>query len=418
MLGQLYAESPTGGETEAEVLSRAIARHPGERAGRRASPDRGAARRARRARRSPGRSRRAPSATISALWPFRRRRSARIIRTWRSRSSACRRSLERRAIFASRCTCCSAPTKPVSAISAHNLPLGSERQKLGLLEAVRAGHGPRGVAACPDARPIPRRSSSPSRRSSGARGARSTPPSTTSALCASAPARRIGSCSIGSSAARSQLAALTLRGPGADDTDAYRSRLRRSSRMRSIGSRPKSAPAAPSSAPSPFPSRCRRSARRFPSDAALVEFAWYRPTAETGKAPVPPRYAAYLLAHGGEPQWVDLGEAAAIDGALAEWRRALRDPRACRTRVISAAPWMRGSWQPVRARLGPLRHVLISPDGELNLVPFAALVDEQGNYLVERFTDHLPDQRPRSPASPGAARESEPAGDRGGARIR
>ena len=40
----------------------------------------------------------------------------------------------------------------------------------------------------------------------------------------------------------------------------------------------------------------------------------------------------------------------------------------------------------MRTRLGPLRHVLISPDGELNLVPFAALVDEDGNYLVERFT--------------------------------
>jgi CHAT domain-containing protein len=42
--------------------------------------------------------------------------------------------------------------------------------------------------------------------------------------------------------------------------------------------------------------------------------------------------------------------------------------------------------EPVRARLGPLRHALISPDGELNLVPFAALVDEQNAYLVERFT--------------------------------
>ena len=42
--------------------------------------------------------------------------------------------------------------------------------------------------------------------------------------------------------------------------------------------------------------------------------------------------------------------------------------------------------EPVRRRLGPLRHALISPDGELNLVPFAALVDEEDRYLVERFT--------------------------------
>jgi hypothetical protein len=32
--------------------------------------------------------------------------------------------------------------------------------------------------------------------------------------------------------------------------------------------------------------------------------------------------------------------------------------------------------QPVRANLGKTRHVFIAPDGALNLIPFAALVDE------------------------------------------
>jgi CHAT domain-containing protein len=38
----------------------------------------------------------------------------------------------------------------------------------------------------------------------------------------------------------------------------------------------------------------------------------------------PARYLAYLLRVKGEPQWVDMGEAAAIDRAVAKWRRALR----------------------------------------------------------------------------------------------
>ncbi|PYT02622.1 MAG: hypothetical protein DMF65_06035, partial [Acidobacteria bacterium] len=39
--------------------------------------------------------------------------------------------------------------------------------------------------------------------------------------------------------------------------------------------------------------------------------------------------------------------------------------------------------QPVRTLLGSAKHLLISPDGPLNLIPFAALVDEQGRYLIE-----------------------------------
>src|SRR5262249_2836886 len=39
-----------------------------------------------------------------------------------------------------------------------------------------------------------------------------------------------------------------------------------------------------------------------------------------------------------------------------------------------------------RALLGETRRVLLSPDGPLNLIPFAALVDEQDRYLVERYS--------------------------------
>jgi CHAT domain-containing protein len=41
--------------------------------------------------------------------------------------------------------------------------------------------------------------------------------------------------------------------------------------------------------------------------------------------------------------------------------------------------------QPLRASLGGATRLLISPDGDLNLVPFEALVDEDGRYLIERY---------------------------------
>jgi CHAT domain-containing protein len=42
--------------------------------------------------------------------------------------------------------------------------------------------------------------------------------------------------------------------------------------------------------------------------------------------------------------------------------------------------------QPVRKRLGGIRQVVLSPDADLNLLPFAALVDEGNRYLVERYS--------------------------------
>jgi hypothetical protein len=42
--------------------------------------------------------------------------------------------------------------------------------------------------------------------------------------------------------------------------------------------------------------------------------------------------------------------------------------------------------QPIRAKLGNTTKLLISPDSQLNLIPFAALVDEQNRYLVETTT--------------------------------
>jgi len=42
--------------------------------------------------------------------------------------------------------------------------------------------------------------------------------------------------------------------------------------------------------------------------------------------------------------------------------------------------------RPIRPLLGDATQLLISPDGELNLIPFGALVDEQGRYLIERYS--------------------------------
>ncbi len=128
--------------------------------------------------------------------------------------------------------------------------------------------------------------------------------------------------------------------------------------------------------------------RRLAANTALVEFFVYRsfrPGARDAENRWgPSRYVAYVLQQSSEAKWLDLGPADVIDAAV----RAFRDNVAQRggnilrqARALDALT-MKG----VRALLDPeTTNLLISPDGELNLVPFAALVDVQGRYLIERF---------------------------------
>src|SRR5687768_10229027 len=41
--------------------------------------------------------------------------------------------------------------------------------------------------------------------------------------------------------------------------------------------------------------------------------------------------------------------------------------------------------RPLRGLVGDSTHLLISPDGALNLIPFEALLDDRGRYLVQRY---------------------------------
>lgn len=127
----------------------------------------------------------------------------------------------------------------------------------------------------------------------------------------------------------------------------------------------------------------------IPAGAALVEFAIYRPfdpkTAEGQKAYGEPRYVAYVVRTDGEVRWSELGPAREIDALLAQMRAALRDPQRKDTQHLARELDAR-VMQPIRPMLGDATQLLVSPDGELNLVPFAALVDEQGQYLVQRYS--------------------------------
>jgi CHAT domain-containing protein len=126
----------------------------------------------------------------------------------------------------------------------------------------------------------------------------------------------------------------------------------------------------------------------IPNAAALLEFAIFRPfdprAERNAEAYGPPHYAAYVVRNQGTPRGVDLGPSAVVDKAIDELRKALRDPARAdvhqRARLVDDLVM-----RPLRASCAGATRLLISPDGELNLVPFEALVDESGRYLIQRY---------------------------------
>ncbi|CAN1213411.1 hypothetical protein TUMEXPCC7403_24610 [Tumidithrix helvetica PCC 7403] len=139
---------------------------------------------------------------------------------------------------------------------------------------------------------------------------------------------------------------------------------------------------------------------QIPSDSILIEFFRYSPfnpkagldKDKWGK----PRYVAYILHPQGEPKWVDLGEAEPLEKSIQIFRQAIgrnptnpdrdSDPQLTIAQVKQTARELdQKLMQPIRPLLGNAKQLLISPDSQLNLIPFAALVDEQNRFLLETY---------------------------------
>ncbi len=140
---------------------------------------------------------------------------------------------------------------------------------------------------------------------------------------------------------------------------------------------------------------------QIPQDAALVEIYQYKPfnpkPSKVRKKRVKSRYAVAVLRSSGEPSWVDLDDAATINKSIASLRSSLIiDPsvsnnqsfkkKALEASQKKAQKLYEQVIAPIRPLLGDARHLLLSPDGQLNLIPFEALYDDdRKEYLVQRY---------------------------------
>jgi CHAT domain-containing protein len=127
----------------------------------------------------------------------------------------------------------------------------------------------------------------------------------------------------------------------------------------------------------------------IPENAVLLEFVSYRRFVPKGTTDIEQhaesRYVAYVVHPTGDVRGKDLGAAADIDAAIASYREALRDPKRTDVRTL-ARSLDETIFRPIREFVADANHLLISPDGQLNLIPFETLIDEQGRYAVEHYS--------------------------------
>lgn len=135
-------------------------------------------------------------------------------------------------------------------------------------------------------------------------------------------------------------------------------------------------------------------AARMSAESALLEVVHYSPYRFEARAQEPrwgaPRYLAMVLLPNREPtlQLIPLGEAADVDGAIREYLQAVSRPPVSGCGGSRIEELARVAYKkvmaPVERALAGRRQVFLSLDGDMQLLPFAALRDDQG-YLLGRY---------------------------------
>lgn len=135
-------------------------------------------------------------------------------------------------------------------------------------------------------------------------------------------------------------------------------------------------------------------AERLPKASSLVEFVRIKDWDEKKQSwSETSRYLAFVLTPGNRVTLVDLGDAEKIDTTISKTLAAIDDPdfrkdlKAYTRRADSALSELYGLLlQPLGVAVRSRERLIVSPDGELNKVPFAALRTPDGQYLIEKLT--------------------------------
>ena len=122
----------------------------------------------------------------------------------------------------------------------------------------------------------------------------------------------------------------------------------------------------------------------LPHDMLLVEYVRY--SHYLGKSKYELRYGAVVLSADAPPRWATLGSAKEIEATLKRYQRLVRNAGDEEMTAILQKIYNE-VWKPVE-QLFPIHtnRVIVSPDGQLNFLSFATLLDAEKGFVAEKYS--------------------------------
>ncbi|OAN51145.1 CHAT domain-containing tetratricopeptide repeat protein [Magnetospirillum moscoviense] len=124
----------------------------------------------------------------------------------------------------------------------------------------------------------------------------------------------------------------------------------------------------------------------LPEDSVLVDFQLFT---HAGKQKL---VAATLRKDGGKPVYsmIAYDDPAKIDAAIQKYRTDIQSEEIDLDELLEVGQTTYGLiWAPLADKIGKKSSVYLIPDGMLNILPFTALVEKNGKYLIERLDVHI-----------------------------
>jgi CHAT domain-containing protein/tetratricopeptide (TPR) repeat protein len=123
----------------------------------------------------------------------------------------------------------------------------------------------------------------------------------------------------------------------------------------------------------------------LPNDTVLVEYVRY--SHYLGKSKFESRYGAVVLSADAPPRWVTLGGAKEIEANLKRYQALVRNPGDEDEMAAVLQKLYNEVWEPVE-HVFPVRtnRGIVSPDGQLNFLSFATLLDPAKGFVAEKYS--------------------------------